>query len=224
MFSSFNSESNSSGMAEFSSLDIVCNVLNLTVIALCVPMKLPQIKSSFVSKDTSGISLGSVLLELLGYSALLCYGFAQQYPVGMYMEQGILLIQNLFLLSLIIYTRDMISPKVIIIFTLYVITCTAVAFRFVPDLILKSVVFTKTPLVVSSKLTQIISLYNSKNPGKLSAATWGMAAYGSYARMITCFIMTRDWLLLLNYTCAASLSSTVVAMILYYTPPKEKSA
>ena len=46
----------------------VFNFLSLTVAALCVIMKVPQIWKILRSGDTNGISLGSVLLEQCGYS------------------------------------------------------------------------------------------------------------------------------------------------------------
>ncbi|XP_045159864.2 mannose-P-dolichol utilization defect 1 protein-like isoform X2 [Mercenaria mercenaria] len=121
-------------------LESICFVLNWSVIVLCLFMKVPQIKSSFGSMDTKGISLGSVLLEMLGYSVLFCYSFAMNYPIGMYLEQGLLLIQNFFLLGLIIHTRNILSPKVFCLLALYMTASYCVAFRCVPDFVLKSVV------------------------------------------------------------------------------------
>ncbi|XP_060605212.1 solute carrier family 66 member 3-like [Ruditapes philippinarum] len=203
-------------------LENFCYILNWSVVLICLFLKVPQMKSCFGSMDTNGISLQSVLLEMLGYSVLFCYSFAMDYPISLYLEQGLLLVQNIFILGLIIYTRKLLSTKLFYIFVIYIIICYCLAFRLVPELILKSAVFTKTPLVVMSKLSQIRALYKSKTPGTLSATTWGMAAYGSFARLFSSLVMTKDWLLLLNYTCAGSLSSTVVAMILYYTKKTHK--
>lgn len=47
-------------------VDNICNFLSITVIALCVIMKVPQIWGAFKSGNTHGISLYSVLLEQSG--------------------------------------------------------------------------------------------------------------------------------------------------------------
>ncbi|XP_045159860.1 uncharacterized protein LOC123525142 [Mercenaria mercenaria] len=201
-------------------LENICNFLSLTVVTLCVIMKVPQIWSAFKTGNTKGISLGSVLLEQTGYSILLSYSYAMEYPVVTYLETAFLLVQNFLLLGLIIHTRDMLSPKVFILFVLYMIVYLSIAYRLVPDLILKSVISLNTPLGVSSKITQIVALYKSKEPGRLSAITWGIAGYGCYVRVLTNFVQTADVFIILSFTCGALLNTTIVIMILYYTHRK----
>ncbi|XP_060605213.1 solute carrier family 66 member 3-like [Ruditapes philippinarum] len=203
-------------------LENICNFLSMTVVALCIIMKVPQIWSAFKSGNTKGISLGSVMLEQSGYSILLSYSYAMEYPIGTYLETAFLLLQNFLLLGLIIHTRDMLSPKVFILFVLYMVVYLSIAYRLVPDFILKSVISLNMPLGVSSKLTQIVALYKSKDPGRLSAVTWSIAGYGCYVRILTSFVQTGDIFIILSFTCGATLNTTIVFMILYYTHIKSK--
>lgn len=201
-------------------LVFVCNFLSMTVVALCVIMKVPQIISAFRKGNTKGISLSSVLLEQSGYSILLSYSYAMEYPVATYLETAFLLLQNFLLLGLIIHTRDMLSPKVFVLFVLYIVVYFSIAYKVLPDILIKSVISLNTPLGVSSKLTQIAELYRSKDPGRLSAITWSIAGYGCYVRVLTNFVQTRDVFIILSFSCGALLNTTIVAMILYYTHQK----
>lgn len=198
------------------------NFLSMTVVTLCLVMKLPQIWSAIRSGDTKGISLSSVLLEQSGYSVMLSYSFAMEYPVANYLESGLLLIQNFFMLAIIIHTRDLLSPKVCVYFIIYFIVYLSIGYRLVPDVILTSVILLATPLSMSSKLAQIAELYRTKDAGRLSAATWSIAAYGCYARIVTNLVQTGDLGILVNFASGALLNTTIVAMILYYTQQNRK--
>ncbi|XP_052776087.1 solute carrier family 66 member 3-like isoform X2 [Mya arenaria] len=180
----------------WASTEDLCNFLSLTVVSLCIIMKVPQIWSAFKTGNTHGISLKSVLLEQTGYSIMLSYSFAMEYPVTTYLETAFLLVQNFFMLALIVYTRDLLSPKVILILAVYLSW-------------------------VSSKFAQILDLYRQKEPGRLSAMTWSIAGYGCFVRVLTNIVQTGDWFIVLNFSCGATLNTTIVAMILYYTHQKK---
>lgn len=203
-------------------LENICNFLSLTVIVLCIVMKVPQIWSAFHSGNTKGISLWSVLLEQSGYSLILTYSYAMEYPVTTYLESGFLLIQNFFMLGLIIYTRNLLSIKVFVFFIAYICIYSSIAYKLVPDIVLKSLVSLCTPLGVSSKVTQIVALYKSKEPGRLSAITWSIAGYGCYVRVMTNIVQTGDPFVVVNFVCGALLNSTIVAMILSYRNQNRK--
>ncbi|KAL4236302.1 PQ-loop repeat-containing protein 3 [Mactra antiquata] len=205
---------------EASAMESLCNFLSLTVVGLCVIMKVPQIWSAFKAGNTNGISLGSVLLEQCGYSIMLSYSFAMEYPVVNYLETAFLLTQNFLLLGLIIHTRDMLSPKVFIFFVLYMIVYLSIANKFLPEVMMKAVISLNTPLSVSSKLTQILALYRNKEPGRLSAKTWGIAAYGCYVRVFTNLVQTGDPFIILSFSSGAFLNTVIVIMILFYTQQK----
>ncbi|KAH3850326.1 solute carrier family 66 member 3-like [Dreissena polymorpha] len=204
-------------MMTWASAEVVCNFLSFTVVALCIIMKVPQIWGSFRSGNTNGISLPSVMLEQTGYSIMLSYSFAMEYAVMNYLETGFLLVQNWFMLGLIVYTRNLLSPKVLLLLAIYMVVFSSIAYKALPDLVLKSAISLCTPLGVSSKLTQIVALYRSKHPGRLSALTWGIAGYGCYVRILTNVVFTGDLFIILNFTSSAVLNTTMVAMILYYT-------
>ncbi|XP_052776086.1 solute carrier family 66 member 3-like isoform X1 [Mya arenaria] len=205
----------------WASTEDLCNFLSLTVVSLCIIMKVPQIWSAFKTGNTHGISLKSVLLEQTGYSIMLSYSFAMEYPVTTYLETAFLLVQNFFMLALIVYTRDLLSPKVILILAVYMTLFSSIAYRVVPDIVLKSVIVLCTPLGVSSKFAQILDLYRQKEPGRLSAMTWSIAGYGCFVRVLTNIVQTGDWFIVLNFSCGATLNTTIVAMILYYTHQKK---
>ncbi|XP_048762061.2 solute carrier family 66 member 3-like [Ostrea edulis] len=193
-----------------------CNFLSYSVILTCLIVKIPQILSVLNAKSTKGLSLSSVLLEEIGYSIMLTYNFAKNYPIASYLEYPVLVLQDFILIVAILHFDGLLKVKILPVFFLYVFMCSGIAFRWFPDVILTTAISSVTPLSFSSKFAQIKLLYTSKAPGQVSLATWSIVAYGATARVVTSYFLTGDPVVILNFCVAATMNVTISCMILYY--------
>ncbi|KAK3599854.1 hypothetical protein CHS0354_022426 [Potamilus streckersoni] len=205
-----------------SATESICDLLSLSVISLCFVVKFPQIWIIFKSRDTRSLSFESVLLEQCGYSIMLSYSFAMDYPLSTYFEYTFLVLQDMVLIMLMLHTNDSFSWKLIPSFLLYFAVYTTIAYRLVPDAVLKFAMSLGTPLSIFSKSTQILTLYRRKDPGQLSLTTWAIVSYGCLARFFTTAVKTGDIFVLLNFGTGAALNLTVVSMIIYYGQRKRQ--
>ncbi|XP_071117897.1 solute carrier family 66 member 3-like [Haliotis cracherodii] len=197
-------------------LQLMCNILSLTVIVTCVILKVPQIVSIFRSKSGRGISFGSVMLETCGYSIMLTYHFAMQYPLSTYFEYTFLVLQDLTLVTLLLHYSGKLKVKILPWFAVYFVVSSSFAFRFVPDVILQLAIGSGLPLSVGSKLMQIYSIVSKQDPGQVSAVTWGMAFYTTMARSVTTLVQTGDITVLANFATSCLLNLTLMVLVIYY--------
>ncbi|KAK3090141.1 hypothetical protein FSP39_009475 [Pinctada imbricata] len=72
-----------------------CYFLSFTVTLTCFVVKVPQILSIVQSKSCKGVSLSSLILEECGYSVMLTYNFAKEYPFSAYSEYPFLVLQGI---------------------------------------------------------------------------------------------------------------------------------
>lgn len=179
-------------------------------------VKVPQILSVLNARSTKGLSLSSVLLEEIGYSIMLTYNFALGYPLASYFEYTVLVLQDFILIIAILHFDGLLKIQTLPGFLLYFLVYTGIALRWFPDFVLTTVISLVTPLSFSSKFAQIKLLYNSKNPGQVSLATWGIVAYGATARVVTSCVLTGDPGVILNFCVAASMNIFISCMIVYY--------
>ncbi|XP_041359466.1 solute carrier family 66 member 3-like [Gigantopelta aegis] len=203
-------------------LRYLCDFLSLTVVATCIILKVPQILSVSKAKSSKGVSLGSVLLEECGYSIMLTYQFAMEYPVSTYCEYGFLVLQDLTLILLILHYSSGVKVKFLPLFAIYFVCCVAIAFRFLPDVLLTTVISLVTPISAGSKLIQIAAILKSQDAGSVSPATWAMASYTTIVRSLTTVVLTGDVAILTNFASSATLNLLLTYLVLRYRRTDKK--
>lgn len=194
----------------------VSNFLGLTVILANFIVKLPQIFAIFNSGSSQGLSLAGLLLEECGYSIMFTYHFAMDYPLLTYFEYALLLLQDLVLIMMVLYFSGFLNLKVLALAGIYISVFVGLALNMYPDFVLKIAIGLVTPLSVSSKAAQILTLYKKKDPGQVSLLSWCIASYGSTSRMITTAISTGDIAVMVIFVSASLLNYANVFTILYY--------
>jgi len=206
---------------------LISKALGLLIIAGSLIIKVPQILKIVNAKSAKGISLTSVLLELVCLLFTMSFSYRKQFPFGTYGETVFVTIQNFVIIFLIYYygngdkKPEGISPSFFGILAIYAV----VLYSFLAnpgDLVqvslIESLQSLNIPIMISSRVPQIISNFTTKSTGQLAIATWLLTFAGALARVFTTLQEAYSLILLASYLIGASLSSTICFQIFYYAP------
>jgi len=216
---------------------LISKALGLLIIAGSLIIKVPQIVKIVKAKSAKGISLTSVLLELVCLLFTMSFSYRRHFPFGTYGETVFVTIQNFVIIFLIYYygngdkKPEGISPSFFGILAIYVV----VLYSFLQNpgnlvdvSLIQSLQTLNIPILISSRVPQIISNFTTKSTGQLAIATWLLTFAGAIARVFTTLQEAYDPILLVGYIIGASLSSTICFQIFYYAstitePPKKQN-
>ncbi|XP_051504958.1 solute carrier family 66 member 3 isoform X1 [Myxocyprinus asiaticus] len=88
--------------------NLTLHFANFSTLFVCMVLKFPQIFVLMRAKATTGVSLNSLLLELIGFIVFMSYQMYYDYPPLTYLEYPILIAQDVVVLLLILhYNRNM---------------------------------------------------------------------------------------------------------------------
>ncbi|CAH1773352.1 unnamed protein product [Owenia fusiformis] len=213
--------STSNMSSDDATLTFVVYLLGGSVVALCLIMKVPQIIAVVKSGTTKGLSLTSLMLEMWAFTILFCYQFANEYPLSAYVEYSMLLIQDMILLLILLNDQGHLNILTIAAFGIYFAGSTAISMGMLPSSIMYMLISSVTPLAASSKLIQLRQIIVNRDPGPISAVTWGIATYTASVRIFTTLVQTGDVAMLITIGTAASLNCAMLISILYYRKQKK---
>ncbi|KAM4625309.1 solute carrier family 66 member 3 [Polymixia lowei] len=192
--------------------DTLLHVANFTTLFMCMVLKFPQIFLLMQAKSTTGISLNSLLLELIGYIVFVTYQMYYDYPPPTYLEYPILIAQDAILLLLILHYNGSLWQS--LIYTLLFVGGWQLLTveKWVIDLAMSLCTF----ISACSKFAQLQCLWRSKDSGQVSALSWAMAVYTCIARIYTTIVMTGDRQVLVRFVAMTLLNLWVLLTVLYY--------
>lgn len=201
-------------------LHVISDILSIITIALCLVLKIPQIINVNRVKNTKGINLYGLLLELSSYTIMACYNYCNGYALLSYMEYPIILVQEVILIYLVLKYQDSANLFSLVCFGLYCgITATFVT-GVLPKSILAFLAPLCTPVSASSKVVQLMEILKTKDAASVSILTWFLSAFTNLTRVYTIYMDSADVTLLANFSISVLLSSSVMAAALYYRHPK----
>ncbi|ROL49652.1 PQ-loop repeat-containing protein 3 [Anabarilius grahami] len=88
--------------------NLTLNLANFSTLFVCMVLKFPQIFVLMRARATAGVSLNSLLLELVGFLVFMSYQMYYDYPPLTYLEYPILIAQDVIVLLLILhYNRNL---------------------------------------------------------------------------------------------------------------------
>ncbi|XP_036397486.1 solute carrier family 66 member 3 [Megalops cyprinoides] len=192
--------------------DLMLHFANFSTLLVCMVLKFPQIIVLIRAKSTRGVSLKSLLLELIGFIVFITYQMYYDYPPPTYLEYPILIAQDAILLLLILHYNGNLRQSVI--YTLLFVGGWQLLTvqKWIIDLAMSLCTF----ISAGSKFAQLQCLWESKDSGQVSALSWGMATYTCLARIFTTIVTTGDMQVLVRFIVMAILNGWVTAMVLYY--------
>lgn len=193
------------------SRNIVSKCVGLGIIVGASLVKLPQIRRIMVAKSVAGISLISYSLETLAFSISLAYNSRRNAPFASYGESALILVQNIFILTLILkYSKKSIMPLIFAIplIALFFIQCdvkTLALFQWGSLFI-----------GIASKLPQIVVIHKSKSTGQLAVVTTFLQLLGSFARVGTTLNDAYDPAVLSSHISAFMLNLIIFVQFFIY--------
>ncbi|NXU16037.1 PQLC3 protein, partial [Pardalotus punctatus] len=193
------------------------DLVHLTTWAVCAVIKLPQLMAVLRAGSASGLSVGSLLLELAGFLVFLRYQVYYGYPLATYLEYPIIIAQDVILLYCIMHfsgkRKRALFYAVIFWGSWYMLSLQ----KWIIDLAMNLCTF----ISAASKMAQLQHLWQTKDSGQASALTWGMSAYTCAARIITTVMTTNDLAVLIRFIIMLILNIWVTATILNYRKTKK---
>ncbi|XP_072494580.1 solute carrier family 66 member 3-like [Notamacropus eugenii] len=152
---------------------------NWSTLVVCMVIKFPQIFALLAAKNSRGVSLKSLLLELVGFLVFLRYQMYYSYPLLPYLEYPILIAQDVVLLLCIFHYNGgmkLAIPHIVILLGgWYILTLQ----KWITDLAMNLCTFTSA----ASKFAQLQYLWEARDSGAVSALTWSMSAYTCATRV-----------------------------------------
>ncbi|XP_015176278.1 PREDICTED: mannose-P-dolichol utilization defect 1 protein homolog [Polistes dominula] len=190
-------------------------ILGLGIIAGSLLVKVPQIVKIFQNKDSKGINIYSVLMDLFAITAMTSYSFVSGFPFSSWGDGVSLGIQTLIIAILVFhYNGD--SAKATAFLAGYMAILTAVVSGLAPINLLWTCQAMNIPIILISKFIQAYTNYSNGSTGQLSAITGFMLFFGSLARIFTSIQETGDMTMIVMYLCSTAANAIIAAQILYY--------
>lgn len=193
-------------------LDTLLHIANFSTLFMCMVLKFPQIFVLMRAKAAAGVSLNSLLLELIGYIVFVTYQMYYDYPPPTYLEYPILIAQDVILLLLVLHYTGNLRHS--LIYTLVFVGGWRLLTveKWIIDLAMSLCTF----ISAGSKFAQLQCLWRSKDAGQVSALSWGMATYTCMARIYTTTVTTGDMQVLVRFITMTLLNLWVLLTVLYY--------
>ncbi|XP_032357169.1 solute carrier family 66 member 3 [Etheostoma spectabile] len=199
--------------------DMLLHAANFSTLFVCMVLKFPQIFALMRAKSTAGVSLNSLLLELIGYIVFVTYQMYYDYPPPTYLEYPILIAQDAILLLLILHYNG--SLRHSLIYTLLFVGGWRLLTveKWIIDLAMSLCTF----ISAASKLAQLQCLWRSKDAGQVSALSWALATYTCMARIYTTTVTTGDTQVMVRFIAMTLLNMWVLLTVLYYQRHSSRS-
>ncbi|KAG5675151.1 hypothetical protein PVAND_005077 [Polypedilum vanderplanki] len=222
---------------DFNFFDVSCGKaliskgLGIGIIAGSVLVKVPQIVKILNAKSTDGISIMSVLLDLMAITFHISYSFVKGFPFSAWGDGTFVGIQTAIIAALVYYYGHKSLTRSILFTLVYSIITYILMSGITPIEYLWTAQGFNVPILLIGKLSQAVTNYKNGSTGQLSAATCFMLLAGSAARIFTSIQETGDSMMIIIYAASTFANAVIVAQLLYYwnkptlaIPRKDKEA
>lgn len=192
--------------------NMMLDFANFSTLFVCMVLKFPQIFVLMQAKSTRGVSLKSLLLELIGFIVFITYQMYYNYPPPTYLEYPILIAQDAILLLMILHYNGNLRQSLLYAAVFVGGWQLLTVQKWIIDLAMSLC----TVISAGSKFAQLQCLWQAKDSGQVSALSWGMATYTCLARIFTTVMTTGDMQVLVRFIVMAILNGWVTAVVLHY--------
>jgi len=178
-------------------------------------VKIPQIIKILQASSVEGLSLLSILLELVATTTTATYSFAKEFPFSAWGESLFMSIQTCLMVVMYFYYTSRPLPGVVFPF-LYGGICYVLVSGLTPMSFLVQFVSLNVVFLVISRLLQIVANFRNGHTGQLSFIMVLMLFLGAMARIFTTIQETGDKVMLVTFLVSTALNATLVCQVLYY--------
>eukprot|EP01098_Paradermamoeba_levis_P005674 TRINITY_DN2385_c0_g1_i1.p1 TRINITY_DN2385_c0_g1~~TRINITY_DN2385_c0_g1_i1.p1 ORF type:complete len:249 (-),score=80.01 TRINITY_DN2385_c0_g1_i1:45-746(-) len=194
---------------------LLSKVLGIGILAGSLGVKLPQILKIISAGSARGLSVSSLLLEMLGFSISLAYNLANGFPFTTFGELAFMFVQDLVILFLIFkYQKNLGLGLLLIVLSIALLG--VMVSGVIPLNLLTQLQTSTIAIFIFSRVPQIWTTYSNKSSGQLAFLTWLLNFVGSIARVFTTKQETGDPIILAGYVVGVVLNGTIFAQILFY--------
>lgn len=190
--------------------------LGLAIVVGSSLVKLPQVVKIAKAGSAQGISLASVLLELVAVTFSGAYGASQGFPFSSYGESVFLALQTAAILVLAVGCSRGRGLGL-----LAGAAYAAAAWALLNPLVTPAKVLwygqaANIPMVLLGKFIQIVANFKNGHTGQLSAITVFLLALGAIARIFTSVQETGDQIVIMTYVCSSLVNSILALQVMLY--------
>ncbi|XP_020784568.1 mannose-P-dolichol utilization defect 1b isoform X1 [Boleophthalmus pectinirostris] len=216
----------------FNFLDVPClkvvisKGLGIGIILGSVLVKMPQILKLVGASSAEGLSLQSVLLELVAITGTMAYSIVNRFPFSAWGEALFLMLQTLAIGFLILHYNQKTSRGVLFVLV-YGVLLFVLLSPVTPPVLITTLQASNMPAIVIGRLIQAVTNYQNGHTGQLSAISAFLLFAGSLARIFTSLQETGDALMALTYVISSTCNGILVLQLLYYwnsRPPTKTKA
>lgn len=195
---------------------LISKGLGIGIIAGSVLVKVPQIVKIFNAKSSEGISIFSVLLDLLAITFHMSYSFVKGFPFSAWGDGTFLAFQTATIAALIYLYGHKSAFRSFLFVAIYGALTYILMSGITPLKVLWTAQGFNIPILLAGKLSQAVTNYRNGSTGQLSAATCFMLLAGSLARIFTSIQETGDNMMIIIYCVSSFANGVIVAQLLYY--------
>ncbi|KAM5151375.1 mannose-P-dolichol utilization defect 1 protein isoform 1-T1 [Callospermophilus lateralis] len=198
--------------------------LGLAIVAGSLLVKLPQVFKILRAKSAEGLSLQSVMLELMALTGTMVYSITNNFPFSSWGEALFLMLQTITICFLIMHYREQ-TVKGVAFLACYALVLLVLLSPLTPLLVITLLQASNVPAVVVGKLLQAATNYHNGHTGQLSAITVFLLFGGSLARIFTSIQETGDLLMAGIFVISSLCNGLIAAQVLFYwnaKPPHKK--
>jgi len=196
---------------------LIAKVLGYGILFGAVGVKLPQILNIISASSVEGLSALSFYIEVPLTITHCTYNFLQNNPFSSYGDAVMVLAQNLILVSLFWkYERPRTPFSTIFTVLLMFAAVTAISLSL-PSYLQFILPLCNLPLMLSSRIPQIIKNIQQRSTGSLSSITNFLIFIGSFARIFTTLQeVGMDIPQLINYSLGSLTAGILFFQVLWY--------
>lgn len=195
---------------------LISKLLGVLILAGSVLLKLPQIINIYSTKDVEGLSPTSFYTEVPLVITNVVYNVLQGNPFSSYGENVFILVQNLILVFMLwTYMSPKTKPTIpTMVGILAFFGIVAFGSLQLPPSLWFCLPLSNLPLVLISRIPQIIQNFKLRSTGQLSGITTFLIFAGSLARVFTTIQEVGwDFSLLTGFFFGLSTSGTLLAQV-----------
>lgn len=200
---------------------IIAKTLGYGIIAGSTLVKVPQILILLSARSGAGVSLFSVLLELIALTFTSSYSLANNFPISAWGEALFLMFMTTLVAFLILKYDASVHRAGLFLFTFTTFSYVLMS-GLVPVKILWFLQVLNVPLVISSKLVQARVNFKNGHTGNLSGITVTLVFLGCLARIFTSIRETGDSTIIVSYILATLANAYLVYQIVAYRKKTEQ--
>mmetsp|Transcript_2946 Transcript_2946/g.3085 ORF Transcript_2946/g.3085 Transcript_2946/m.3085 type:complete len:236 (+) Transcript_2946:104-811(+) len=197
----------------------ISKALGALILVGSVLLKVPQIINIYGTRDVEGLNPMSFYTEVPLVITNVVYNYLQGNPFSSYGENVFILVQNLILVFMLwIYMKKDVKPSALqMVGVLAFFGLVTVGSLQLPPSLWSLLPLSNLPLLLISRIPQIIQNFRQKSTGQLAGITTFLTFAGSLARMFTTIQeIGWDFSLLIGFFLGFATSGILLLQIIMY--------